>query len=255
MSDRTTNPDPDTRSTPSTRECCNHPLNPRHAHAAVRCRARGPGISSHRWGVPDPSSLSAVLAQPSRTGGVQPDGAGPQQRVMRLDTARPGWFPPGDDSDEGSGTKATTTQTATQPPDPAPPPLQSARRRRRLFTMLLTFKPHTTAGRQRDPATHHRTAPPNESFLNQCGAVKIACKPQTNRPSTTPRKPDPPRFVADEMNRFIVDHHGPLRNLCAVCQGLDIRSRVTIRAVHRHLLSRAVSPDPPPAPPPAPDDP
>jgi len=31
--------------------------------------------------VPDPSSLSAVLAQPARPGGVRPDETGPQQRV------------------------------------------------------------------------------------------------------------------------------------------------------------------------------
>src|SRR5256885_1167217 len=34
--------------------------------------------------------------------------------AIRLDSARPGWFPPGDVSDEGSGTVATTSRTATR---------------------------------------------------------------------------------------------------------------------------------------------
>ena len=71
-----------------------------------------------------PGSLVAVggLCQPARPGGVRPDGAGPQQRVIRLDTARTGWFPPGDDSDEGSGTTATTSSDRQQTTRPSPAP-------------------------------------------------------------------------------------------------------------------------------------
>jgi len=45
------------------------------------CEPEGAGILPTGGVVPDPSSLSAVLAQPARPGGVRPDGAGPQQRV------------------------------------------------------------------------------------------------------------------------------------------------------------------------------
>ncbi|MEZ0111094.1 hypothetical protein ABH920_005109 [Catenulispora sp. EB89] len=84
---------------------------PRLGHAtspSAGVRTRVDPVHTTGGVVPDPSSLSAVLAQPARTGGVKPDAARPQQRAMRLDTARPGWFPPGDVSDEGSGTRRPT---------------------------------------------------------------------------------------------------------------------------------------------------
>ena len=49
--------------------------------------------------------------------------------VMRLDTARTVCFPPGDDSDEGSTTKATTSSDRHRTARPRPPPVAEARRR------------------------------------------------------------------------------------------------------------------------------
>jgi len=119
-----------------------------------------------------PGSLVAVggLCQPARPGGVRPHETGGQQRVIRLDTARTGWFPPGDDSDEGSGTKATTTQTATQPPDPAPPPVAE----RPPEALLLIFGAHQT----RPPAAH-----PNACAVTRTGAWSWPPQP--------PRRHDP----------------------------------------------------------------
>ena len=71
----------------------------RDAHAAAGCAHRvvtgqvqGAGILPTGGVVPDPPSLSAVLAQPARLAGVQPDETRPQQRVIRLDTGQTGWF-------------------------------------------------------------------------------------------------------------------------------------------------------------------
>ncbi|MEZ0114284.1 hypothetical protein ABH920_008318 [Catenulispora sp. EB89] len=80
----------------------------------VTWRVQGVGIFPTGGVVPDPSSLSAVLAQPSRPGGVKPDETGPQQRVMRLYPARPGWFPLGRRQRRGIRDKATNTRTAAE---------------------------------------------------------------------------------------------------------------------------------------------
>jgi len=63
-----------------------------HAHRVATGQAQGAPILPTGGVVPDPPSLSAVLAQPARLAGVQPDGTGPQQRVIRLDTGQTGWF-------------------------------------------------------------------------------------------------------------------------------------------------------------------
>ncbi|MEZ0115111.1 hypothetical protein ABH920_009146 [Catenulispora sp. EB89] len=126
---------------------CGHgPLGRVHLRV-VTWRARDAGILPTGGVVPDPSSLSAVLAQPARTGGVRPNATRPQQRAIRLDTARPGWFPPGDDSDEGSGTRRPThkpppTRGVGDPSESRVPPPEAP---------ALDFQAPTTRGR--DPPT------------------------------------------------------------------------------------------------------
>gem|GEM_PF-6845591 len=63
-----------------------------HAHRVATGQAQGAPILPTGGVVPDPPSLSAVLAQPARLAGVQPDETPPQQRVIRLDTGQTGWF-------------------------------------------------------------------------------------------------------------------------------------------------------------------
>ncbi|MEZ0112800.1 hypothetical protein ABH920_006824 [Catenulispora sp. EB89] len=93
---------------------CGHgPLGRAHLRV-VTWRARDAGILPTGGVVPDPSSLSAVLAQPARTGGVRPNAARPQQRAIRLDTARPGWFPLGRRQRRGIRDAATNTRTAAE---------------------------------------------------------------------------------------------------------------------------------------------
>src|ERR1700749_4149764 len=74
-----------------------------------------------QWGCP--GSLVAVGGACTTI----PDWRCPAERftstatVIRLDTARPGWFPPGDVSDEGPGTNATTLRPPPRrPTDPTP---------------------------------------------------------------------------------------------------------------------------------------
>jgi len=77
--------------------------------------------------------------------------------------ARTGWFPPGDDSDEGSGTKATTSNDCQQTTQPGPPPVAERPPEAPALHHGFDFDfqtSHRAAGRQREPATHHRTAPP-----------------------------------------------------------------------------------------------
>ena len=165
----------------------------------------------HRGVVADPPSLSAVLAQPARLAGVQPDETRPQQRAIRLDTGQTGWFRLRRRQRRGIRDKGDHKQHRQQTTRPRPiPPLQSARRRHRLFTMGLTFRrahtrppaahpdacavtrtgarscQHPTAGRQRNPATLYRTAPPSGSFLNQREAVR---KRLSNHRPTAPTAP------------------------------------------------------------------
>ena len=63
-----------------------------YAHRVVTGQVQGAGILPTGGVVPDPPSLSAVLAQPARLAGVQPDETRPQQRAIRLDTGQTGWF-------------------------------------------------------------------------------------------------------------------------------------------------------------------
>src|SRR5882762_8433851 len=125
---------------------------------------------------------------------------------MRLDTARPGWFPPGDDSDEGTGTQATNTRTAAEQPDVRRPPVAEARRRPavdlRCPPNAADSRPHDacavtrtaarsgprpTAGRQRDPRhTTELRHPRGHHTVRE--AVKKACK-TTDQPHLTPHRP------------------------------------------------------------------
>src|SRR5882762_7495594 len=75
--------------------------------------------------------------------------------TMRLDTARPGWFPPGDDSDEGTGTQATNTRTAAEQPDVRRPPVAEARRRPAVD---LRCPPNAADSRPHDACAVTRTA-------------------------------------------------------------------------------------------------
>ena len=146
-------------------------------------------------GVPDPSSLSAVLAQPDRPGPVQfglSNTAADQQRPPPpgLDWPRTIWFPPGGDSDEGSGTGATTIRTATYAGSGDP-----SEQRLRLKAPAFDFQAPTKRGRRppagrvrsdsdprgrehqhRQPPTQTSPAPPNcapsGSFLNLREAVR-----------------------------------------------------------------------------------
>src|SRR6185312_8095144 len=91
-------------------------------HLTAACTSRSGPLPHHRGVVPDPSSLSAgeaKLAGPGVSSRAFP-------QASRCDPAghhRTGLLPSGDDSDEGSGTKATTSNNRHQIARPGLPPV------------------------------------------------------------------------------------------------------------------------------------
>ena len=86
-----------------------------------RLRAPSGPRPHHRGGVPDPSSLSAgvaKLAGPVVSSRTKPD----HSSCDAAGHHRTGLLPSGDDSDEGSGTKATTSSDRRQTARPGPTP-------------------------------------------------------------------------------------------------------------------------------------
>ena len=112
--------------------------------------------------------------------------------VIRLDTTGPACFRQATTATRDPGQRRPQATTATRQRDPALPPRcrapaggpaldlrrppnAAASRPSDVCAVTRTGArscPASTAGRQRAPATHHRTAPPSESFLNQCEAVR-----------------------------------------------------------------------------------
>src|SRR6185312_1837766 len=110
---------------------------PHACELTAACASRSGPRPHHRGGVPDPSSLSAGVAK--LAGPVVSSRAFPQ--ASRCDPAghhRTGLLPLGDDSDEGSGTKATTSNDRQQTTRPAPTPVAE----RPPEALLLIFGAH-----------------------------------------------------------------------------------------------------------------